>query len=235
MLPIKLPLTRHISLLLFLLSPLPACSDLPGQYSAEALQVRVVDAKTKQPLAEVIVVADWQLHFSTVAGRMPGGHLMIMETVTDQAGLFSFAAWGPMKRPFNTFMDDRDPAILLFKPGYEFKELQNIPEIFINEDTAQVRKSMWNGKTIELKKFEGKLDEYAWHLGFLTTSIELILSEKCGWKRIPRMIMAVSQQSEVFRQHGIYGLPSIESLEIRYSNFKEQCGSVKEFFREYRP
>lgn len=149
---------------------------LPSRYSAEAIEAWVIDAETKKPLEGVIVVAHWQLFYSTVGGRVPAGQLEIMETVTDNNGRFYFPAWGPKKVPKykpqkgdiwiayipflapDGYLDDSDPALLLFKPGYEYAGLQNPTRS--HTDHSPVRRSVWNGKTIQMTKFMGTPEEW---------------------------------------------------------------------------
>jgi len=225
---LKSPLS-HFAAFLVLLLPLPACSSHPNQYSAEAIEAWVVDAETKQPLSDVIVVANWGLHVGTIDGRKPGGQLVVMETVADKDGRFSFPAWGPKRRPFNTFLDNMDPGLALFKPGYEYRGMQNSVKSYVNNN--QVRQSRWSGKTIELKKFDGNMKKYARNLSFLHTTMRSILIDgECDWKQIPKLIIAVDQQERIFRKNKIYS--SLYSINDLTSN---GCGSPEEFFRSYRP
>ncbi len=225
--------TLGILLLLVIAISLPACA-APLQYVIEPMEARVVDATTKQPLERVVVVAHWELEHGTVGGNVPSGQLRVMETVTDKDGRFAFPGFGP-ETLVNRFLVNRDPRLIIFKPGYEYRGLSNAYTSDRELRTRRERRSDWNGKTIELKPFAGTTREYAEHLDFMTTSLESVLFEECGWKKIPRMVLAVNGQSEIFRKNGLYGLPSIESLEIRYSNVRARCGSVKEFFRSYQP
>ena len=202
----------------------------------------MVDAETSQPVEGVVVVAHWQLEGGLEGGNNLG-QMMVMEAVTDPMGKFSFPAWGPRKVPSGYSWVDNNarlklmaPEMLFFKSGYEYQRLSNdFNEKNVKGDLDVPLKSDWNGKTIRMVKFKGGLKEYAGHLGFLSTSFESILSEKCGWKNVPMMIIAVDQQSKSFRERGINELPSIESLEARYKNSKSNCGSVTEFFRNYTP
>ena len=221
--------SKYFIFLCVLLAPLPACSGHPAQYSAEAIEAWVVDAETKEPLADVIVVANWQLYIGRIDGRHPSGQLMVMETVTDQGGHFSFPAWGPMRRPFNTFLDDRDPQILLFKPSYEFRGLSNPTKSYVNK--RSVRRSIWDGKAIELNRFGGGMNEYARRLGFLMTSLGFI-EEDCNWKKVPKILLALRPEQEKLRKKGIIRtFYSPDYLPVD----EDKCGSVKEFFQGYQP
>lgn len=219
---------------------------LPSRYSAEAIEAWVIDAETKKPLEGVIVVAHWQLFYSTVGGRVPAGQLEIMETVTDNNGRFYFPAWGPKKVPKykpqkgdiwiayipflapDGYLDDSDPALLLFKPGYEYVRLQNPTRSHI--DHSPVRRSVWNGKTITLKPFEGTAQDYVRHLSFLMGDLRFI-EDDCQWKKTPKMLLALQKQADTFKALGI--VTAIYSIDYLPTNEKE-CGSVKEYFRRYQ-
>lgn len=214
--------------------PLAACAnDYPSHYSAESIEAKVIDAETKKPIEGVIVTANWQL-LGGIEGSYPVGQMQVMETQTGQDGVFRFPAWGPLKRP-KGHLRENDPQLLLFKSGYEYRRLGNYMEASWGKLREPLRRSDWNGRTIALKLFRGTEEEYARHLGFFETSLDALLEEECAWKRVPRMILAVSTQSDIFRVKGLYALPSIESLDIRYKKLESKCGSVKEFFRNYKP
>lgn len=140
------------------LSPvLLGMSGYPSKYSAEAIEARVIDADTKQPLEGVIVTANWELEDSTFGGNVPVGQLMVMEAVTDKNGRFYFPPWGP-KKPPKGGLRNKDPQLLLFKPGYRSRGLVNEFRDYMYEEP--IRRSEWNGKTIELKKFTGTSEEW---------------------------------------------------------------------------
>ncbi|MGD8642133.1 MAG: hypothetical protein PVG89_15960, partial [Gammaproteobacteria bacterium] len=101
------------------------CASMVLGFSAEPITATVVDADTKQPLKDVIVVAHWQLvEGGFLDSSVPAGELMVMEAVTDAQGKFHFPEWGP-KYKFMGRMKNEDPELIIFKPGYEFKALAN--------------------------------------------------------------------------------------------------------------
>ena len=209
-----------------------ACSDVPKQYAAEAIEARVVDAETKKPLENVVVTANWQLEEGTLGGNRSAGQLMVMEAVTDMNGRFAFPAWGP-EWVWKGFLVNEDPQLLLFKSGYEYRRLSNEYSSAPELRTRKVRRSDWNGRTIELKPFKGTVQGYANHLSSFGTSLRFIIDDNCGWKKIPRMLIAVSQQSDIFYQQGIFALYSI-NRHLPTTN-TAKCGSIKEFFKSYQP
>lgn len=208
------------------LAALPACAT-PLRYSAEPIEATVIDAETKQPLEGVVVTANWQLEEGTFGGNVQAGQLMVMEAVTDKDGKFRFPGWGPTTVWRGHLVND-DPQLLLFKSGYEHERLFNdIRWSAYREHVLKpVRRSDWSGKAIALKPFRGSLEEYARHLSFLHTSINSILyRDKCAWKKIPRMVVALDEQKKFFRDNNI--LSSLYSIE-QLSN--KECGSPAEFF-----
>lgn len=216
---------KNLLYLLFTLVVLPACAGL--MYSAEPMEARIVDAETQQPLEGVIVVAHWQLERGTPGGSVPAGQLMVMETVTDKQGRFAFPGFAP-KLAVTSHLVNEDPGLLLFKSGYRYQALTNEYSGDIVLRTRLVRRSEWNGKTIEMKPFKGTGKEYAEHLSFLHTSIRSILSgNECEWKKMPRLMIAIDKQEKIFRSKGIYSpLYSIDDLP------NSKCGSPKEFMQE---
>jgi hypothetical protein len=183
-------------ILIALILPLQACAT---NYSAESIQARVVDSETKQPLAGVNVVANWQLE-GGLEGGTNLGQMMVMETVTESAGQFSFPAWGPKAMPSgyplvyqNARLKDMDPQLLLFKSGYNYLALYNDKTWEQKRGTGlSVRTSDWNGKTIEMRRFKGNIEDYATELSFLENRLEdaAILDyaelprDHCKWKKI---------------------------------------------------
>ncbi len=220
-LPILLSLTGLILL------ALPACA-VSLTYSAEAMEAKVIDADTKQPIEGVVITANWQLEQGTVGGNIQVGQLMVLEAVTDKEGRFSFPAWSP-KTVWQSFLVNDDPQLLLFKPGYEYRRLNNPYSSDRELRLRSVRRSSWNGKTIELKPFKGTVEEWASHLSFLHTSIRSILSGgECEWKKMPRMMVALDKQEKLFREKHIYSpLYSIADLP------NAKCGSPRESLREF--
>jgi hypothetical protein len=216
--------------LLGILTTQSACSDLPKEYSADPIEAWVLDAGTKKPLEGVIVTVNWEL-LGGMEGSQPLGQMKVMETVTDKTGRFYFPAWGPEPRTRGYLREA--PQLLLFKPGYEYRRLDNEYHFTPEERAQKVRRSDWNGKTIEMKAFKGTAQQYAHHLGFLNNDLyTLIESETCDWKKIPRMLLALTEQSRVFRKQGIEALYDVD----QYLPVSERkCGSPRTFFNEYQP
>ena len=215
----------------FALMVVPACAT-PVTYSAESIEARIVDADTKQPLEGVIVVAHWVLEGGIHVDRV--GELVILETVTDKTGRFYFSGWGPIRHWKRSRLTNMDPELLLFKSGYEHKRLANpSTKEAIEGKPYPVRRSQWSGKTIELKPFKGTAQQYADHLGSLNNNLYPLLgSETCDWKKIPLMLLALTEQSRAFRKLRIEALYDVD-LYLPISERK--CGSPSAFFKEYRP
>ena len=219
---------------------LPACA-APLRYTAKPIHAQVVDADTHQPLEGVIVTANWQLEQGTVGGNVPLGQLKVMETVTDKNGRFFFPAWGP-KWVLHGFLVNRDPQLLLFKPGYDYLALVN----HYTSDRAlrlhPVRTSDWDGRRVEMRRFidhpisigpyKYETSAYAQRLSFLSTYLETIAMDDCDWKKIPRMLLALKTQKDMFRKQGIrFSFIAADDVPTNPS----KCGAPEEFFRSYRP
>lgn len=217
---------------LTMMSSLSACAGYPPlTYTAEPIEARVIDADAQQPLAGVIVVAHWELERGTVGGNVPAGQLMVMETTTDKDGKFAFAGWGP-KTVWDSFLLDNDPELLLFKSGYRYQALRNEYDSSIELRTRSVRRSQWNGKTIKMERFVGGLKEYEGHLSFLKGSLRFV-EDDCNWKRVPKMILALSELRKVFRANRIdSGVYSADYFEGLPKEELQKCGPPRQFFKE---
>ena len=228
-----------------LVSGLPACAG-PLRYSAAPIEAWVVDKETGQPLEGVVVVANWVLEStSRVVPHQtnPAGSLVILETVTDRGGRFYFPAWGPKWHLGSGELTDSDPELILFKSGYKYLRVSNSqylrpskysdvgkPSGTESRPTGSKRISFWSGERIGLEKFKGSQKDYAEQLSPLHTSIRSILSsDRCDWRRIPRLMIAIDKLEKGFRSQGIYSpLYSIEDLP------NGNCGSPQEFFKGFQ-
>lgn len=205
---------------------LAACAP---KYSATEIEAWVVDAKTGQPIPGVNVVAHWSLEFGIEGGSRRD--LELMETVTDQDGRFHFPAWGPKPFPegipWNARLEDLDPEIIFFKSGYfsntVYNERNGPP---YSSAGPKVRRSLWHGKKIPMHKFEGEPASYAFNISGTLTGVSYA---RCEWKKMPRMIAALSREAAHFKALGIrHSLPTIAELTAS----QPQCGLSKESFQE---
>jgi hypothetical protein len=244
---------RNLGLSLFLsiiasVVTLPACVTRLT-YTAEPMEAKVIDADTKEPLEGVIVVANWQLETGTAGGNYPAGQLMVMEAVTDKAGKFSFPGFGP-KTVWDSFLIDKDPELLLFKSGYNYLRLTNPYDSTRELRTHSIRRSVWNGKSIELKPFKGPLAEYKRHFDDWNTDLDQIVSwnpKECNWKKLPEAILATERErkeilAQAHEQAGInpHTVGSLYQDILRNNDWFTKngglgCGSPKEFFQRYKP
>ena len=209
--------------------PLQACG---SSYSAKAIEGWVVDADTKKPLEGVNVVAHWVLAFGMEGGQSTD--LVLMESVTDNAGRYSFPAWGPVRvhgnLPWEARLKNQDPEIIFFKSGHGWDAVSNRITGPYPDAGPRVRSSEWNGKTVELKKIEGNLDRYGSIVSGVLTGVSY---GRCSWKQMPRMLVALDRESQRLRQQKILTfLPTIDK--IRDISVGENCGPVEEFFKGYQ-
>lgn len=169
-------MTKRLAALAILL----LCTACSKTYHGAAIEGWVVDAQTKQPLEDVIVVVMWELDRG---GFHPGqaGALFRKEAVTDNKGRFAFPEWGPMKAE-RGFMRDATPYIALYKRGYKTAQLrnQNYKE---RQPVGGVWHSEWNGETVELERYEGDLKGYDNYL----QSVRFLYRWGCEWEQMPQL------------------------------------------------
>lgn len=195
------------------------------------MSAHVVDAETRQPLAGVHVVADWQLEGGLEGGSRLGA-IMMMETQTDANGRFAFSGWGPAG-PLSVGIErgsaglkNSTPQLFLFKPGYRFDWVRNPPSV---EWAPAVVYSFWNGRVIELKPFRGDLVQYERQLAEVSDQLRYEAAATphgcaaapacrtaCQWERIPETIRAIRRQYQQFEAAGLRSTWSIYDDFVRY-------------------
>lgn len=159
---------------------------------------RVIDAETKQPVEGVQVVAVTTYYTIVSPLQMHAGEpttLHITEAVTDANGEYQISAWGPRLRPVNSVMNDGNPSLRFFKPGYRIAEHHN----YGPPTLSLPRSSKWEGKVIELEPFRGAPTEWALNLGFLQDALGWPDGESIfplvndQWKHVPRTVLAIAE------------------------------------------
>lgn len=219
--------------------PLVACATgYPSHYSAEAISAKVIDAETKQPIEGVIVTANWQL-LGGIEGLSPIGQMQVLETQTGPNGVFRFPAWGPLERSKGHLLN-ADPQLLLFKPGYEYRRLDNMLEAAWAKLREPLRRSDWSGRIIVLKPFRGAIADYEDKFESFNRELERIAADnpkECGWKKIPNTIRAMNRERSRLISEGANPntLSSIDKrllMSDEYFTKKGGCGSPKAFFED---
>lgn len=77
----------------------------------------VVDAKTNEPIEDVIVVAMWKL--TQIPSEGFGGYAKIIIDKTGDDGSFTIPLWKKFKpSAASSIMDELAPKIIIYKPGY---------------------------------------------------------------------------------------------------------------------
>jgi hypothetical protein len=159
-------------------------------YMSEGLVGRVVDSESKEPIAGVIVVANWEL--KGLEGFVTE-QLQIAEVITDKTGQFIIPSWGPVKAKSAGELRPSEPTVRIFKPGYE-------PLVLFNAATSQtwtvphvLRLTLTSG-TLELRRYKGDADGYAEILDPLVRSMSFVYSGgDCAWTKSVRLLGAVEE------------------------------------------
>lgn len=195
---------------------------------SDPITATVVDPESGQPIEGVVVVADWELKGGLEGGN-PVGHLAVMEAVTDQAGKFHFAGWGP-RFSIRGELRAYAPELLFFKNGYSYLHLVNQPDRGWNRWQAN---SVVDGTRVKLEKFRGTPKEYAENLNQLASNLDSVLfwiDKECNWKKTPRMIHAMDEQVQSRPEgKGHFSAPHQHLFSNEEYYQKIGCGSAKEF------
>ncbi len=217
----------------FVMPFVTGCSTL----SAEPVTTRVVDADTGQPLADVAVMAYWELHEGSLFGHSPGcGAIDIEGAVTDDKGEFHISGWGPITVYGSCDMSGYNPSLILFKPGYDYEGLNN--NSLDPLETVTVSRSIYDGETIKLHK-AAELDlqrtdvhSYAEQFGSLNDVIGRYAFADCNWKKIPDMLRAIYIQDREFGTSQQFDKTVTASLirdDAAMQKAAPECGSPKAF------
>lgn len=198
-------------------------------YWAKPVEGRVVDEGTGKPIEGVVVTAHWQLDGGPEGGSAVG-QLQILESVTDANGRYFLPGWGP-RVAWRGSLGIRSPRILLFKPGYRYRGLDNQPGS--GSDTSR---SDWNGQVVKLERFNGSAASYAQHLNDLSNALWRVghdTGEPCGWQSFPRMLRALAEQDASFQAAGVANRSVVAQLRTNQGLLSSRgCGSVDEVIRQ---
>jgi hypothetical protein len=224
-------MTRLIPIALITALVLGACAIPPLTYSAKPTTGRVVDASTREPVGNAVVVAMWDLEGgmerSTVA------NFKVFEAVTDSAGHFKIEGWGPEPVPTAGTLDKQDPSVIIFKPGYVPKVFPNTPYPLHREREA-LEQHNWlsNGETLEVEKSTGPFRYYVPKVEGLYSTFYNVLNNgsRCDWKRIPRTIRFMEDQEKKAEAQGIRTLFHVSAKELME---RKQCAPFDAFDRSY--
>jgi len=226
--------------LLSLISLLPAGCVTFGQIEIEPIKMTIVDSVTGDPLPGVLAVYHLESEEGTLTGH-GGRHaqLAIFEVLTDQEGVLYIPPQKVRPRPFWNY---RNPFIYLFKSGYESAFIGNARHII--PKLSDVLGWEKNGATIKLKKPES-FEKYIQRIDSFKYALEHLYDEpstdSCGWKKVPRAIMALEQEAMSFETSGkrkhnstiLRNLIGNEAFSGKKYGIVSHCGSPNEFFQAY--
>ncbi len=178
-------------------------------YYAKAIEAWIIDAETHKPVQGAVVVARWKLVYG-----LEGGYAydwVVMETVTDESGRFTFPAWGPRIKPaflpWDARLEYADPEIKSYKFGYagvihnpsiagkESKHFRVALDYSVHG--PWVREWILNGETFEYQPAKGDLTLLTKELYGFDLDLNNIRGDGCEYIRIPRALNAVKNAYEL--------------------------------------
>ncbi len=236
---------RRVVVTLIVLAVLGYAFIFPHFYWGDAIEARVVDADTEQPLEGVIVVAKYELFYPSIGGLGAPNVFHVMEAVTDHNGRFHLPAWGPkwVPGPFyflfpihiGPIMRQESPCLILFKEGYDFDVLSNYEGG--RDDIYYRRYSAWNSKTVALRRFKGDLRAYANRLSNIDYALGIAYRDRykqCLWKAMPRTVITLDRFAKTLTQNKLYNL-DMQFERIENLPHQAECGDAAEYFKQYQP
>lgn len=122
-------------------------------YQSPGFKIRVMDKETGQPLADVHALAEWIQY--GMHGQYPG--LMAQDAVSGTDGWLVFPPWGPTRGSSEGLYTSQDPAIILYKMGYQVTTLIN--RVGPESQYDRVKGFAQDGQTFAVELFRGNSDE----------------------------------------------------------------------------
>jgi hypothetical protein len=222
-------LKRILVVLLLLMPLIGGCT---STLIAEPFEAWIVDDETGKLIEGANVVAHWGLFQHTLDGPRYKEPLEVKEAVTDKNGRFSFEGFTKSYSSSLT-LDSWDPQVFIFKPSYE-----GVAWVDYGDPIASgsKHKAPMAGKTARLNKIpenvyrgENGFNSAYMHVG---NSLENLF-QKCGWKKMPLMIIALDHESSRLVSLG-YPLPHDLPTMLGIDRNKGNCGSAIDFLEAYK-
>lgn len=194
-------------------------------YNVRGMEGKVVDKDTGKPLEGVMVVEAWEIYKPGLHGTS-GGYLPLRETRTDNEGRYRLPPRGTL-HVNGGYLDETSPWLIYFKPGYHFTSIMN--EIYPQRRFEFYRKSDWDGKTIEIERFDGTLAQRAKELERFSSVLGVLTGShgQCVWTEIPNTLWVLYQQHKELMKQGMLARVAIGAADRRKRLSK--CPSSEEF------
>ena len=197
-------------------------------YQADSVDATLVDSATGKPLADVPVVAYWEIDRQSDIGCP----VQVEEAVTDKNGKFHIPGWGPYKS--NCVISSASPVLYIFKEGYRHLELNNNTPSVVPVTHSH---SQWSGGKIPMQQFSSPRidDTYVADFDVLDLNLGRIVVDMpgaCNWKKIPNMLKALIKQESDFRASAIQRGSVVTQLMQASDSMEKvapQCGSPKAY------
>jgi hypothetical protein len=160
----------------------------PLVYFGKEIQGKVVDADTGAPVEGVSIVAEWQIYVMVIQPHL-GERIKVIETTTGPNGDYIIHGWGPTARPPWGVLLDHSPMLTFFRSGF-------YPKVVLNERESDrmIRDSDFNGKTIQLKQFDGNFELLSRLLGISKPWLT-----GC-WRDCPHYVIALDAEAKRLRK-----------------------------------
>ena len=200
--------------------------------SSGAIQGRVVDDATGQPLAGVLVIATWHdftpsIHLSGFHQGGGGGHscdelVNALTAVTDANGNYEFPAWSG-KSVHCRHMSIWQPYMVWYKPGYKALDTQ-VPlsenaEQAGPDDTGPVDEGVTRLPPVGSHHLEGNTDNQVLALENYVSSVGHAFGQDfegpCFWNvEVPAVLMVLQEQRRLAAYMPSYIPPGTDLLHL---------------------
>lgn len=170
----------------------------PWFYFGLPIKGQVVDAVSGEPLEGVTILAVWDLYSANLLHNTYQGQLHVAEAVTDSAGEYRLSPW--FRFFFLGKLKSSAPLVYFYKYGYSVggrgDSRRQAPFLIVSSE--------FDGRTIELSRFEGSMQEYALHLDeTIDFTVSGIRNENCILLEVPQLLQALEHAQSEFHREGI--------------------------------
>jgi hypothetical protein len=173
-------------------------------YSFEGGHAQIVDATTREPIPNVVILATWMMQYQVSSGTAV---LYTKGAKSDENGEFTLPSWGPKETARNypgMGLSLDAPLLRAFKDGYladGFSGYTPNPDKQFGWLGPSKRKAWFNGMTFTLQRGSPTLKQQADELAVLARWAP-IGEHNCAWLDYPEWLAALQSRGKRLLKEG---------------------------------
>ncbi len=189
-------------------------------YEAEAITLRITNARTGKPVSNVIVSVYWELRRQSWVHGSSAHLLRVSEQLTDSEGIVIFSGWRRVT------IDIRQGTVSWSQPTIRILQRSYEPRVVTGLGTYEEPVN----REYRIFSADYGSDEYRKALSALDGSLFRIrMGYDCAWQKIPKLLVEVENLRMRLDGLGIaHTIPKLKNL-----GNQRICGNAKSFFDEH--